>query len=101
MKHDQDAIRKLILESDGKVETIVKKIDAYVEKIRIEAFGWTLAEACVLADNGTDIRTLVVDKMADRMNVDFANFEQRMKVLVPEEDSTHVITPSTWVGFKS
>ena len=52
--------------------TAYTELELYVEEQRIEAVGWTWAEACTLLDQGIDPRTYEVPKVLESTQKDLA-----------------------------
>lgn len=99
MEHDKKALQGIIIRCVQNADlNLIDELDKYVEKIRMETFGWSIAEACVQMDNGQDIRTYVVPTMAERMKKDFRDFEEQRRAMYPDHDFT--IKYSMWLGFK-
>ena len=49
-----------------------QKLVEYIQEQRVEAIGWTHAEACTTLDNGGDIRKTEISGMLDRALVELA-----------------------------
>ena len=52
--------------------TCYTELEHYIEQIRVEAIGWTHADACVALDNDSDPRLTDVPEMLSRALVNLA-----------------------------
>ena len=57
----------------AKLETAEKEN----KRVMMETLGWAYADACVMADNGIDIRQILVPTIIERCENDFANELQK------------------------
>jgi hypothetical protein len=78
MDIDKSAICKIMSEMFDGVDELgiyptsiaYEQFELYIEGVRIEAIGWTYADACVALDNGDDPRLYKVPNILARAKVD-------------------------------
>ena len=73
MKNDRTKICNIIsdmLDSPDKhgiypTSTAYTRLELYIERVRMEAIGWTYAYACLALDRGDDPRTIEVPQIVE------------------------------------
>lgn len=70
MERDRKKISKVVAEMlnhpKGVHTEVLNQLERYIEDERMQAVGWSYAEACVIADSGEDIRKTLLPAFAKR-----------------------------------
>ena len=67
--NDGDSVYRSFCDKDK----LFKMLEQYVKQARLEAIVWMYADACVMADEGTDIRKVEVPTILDRAITELSN----------------------------